>query len=471
MKTIARFKKINEYIEALKKAPLPMKDWCDFVLNYSGTYKSFYKNPIDFKDLEALQFKENNQKLQNLQSQISDMTRELNNYEMKMQNLSTINERLCQASKEKDNKIETIQSQLTRIKQKMQNYEKQLHKLSSENENLIQISNQKDFEIRQLKSQLLNQTKSSKIETTTNNRTTRSFTSVERTNSIKILDSKTISDFTTIKIIGNGGYGTVYEVTYNNKTYAHKVLTSITIDNFKIMMNEYELLHFLDHPNVLKTYGIFMSDENLPPSILLEHCCQDIGKVIKEKTLSKVRINFIIYQIVEAMKYIHFKKIIHRDLKPTNILIDKNGTVKICDFGISKYVDPDDFHSSMTKCLGTLFFMAPEILNESDHYDEKIDIYSFGVLIYFIINGEMPNITIPQICAGKKAHIPTTMNRLSRNLINSCWNFDPAKRPSFKQIFNELGKYHFLLVDLSEKEMNDLKYLINQHKTRIPRYD
>ena len=171
------------------------------------------------------------------------------------------------------------------------------------------------------------------------------------------------------------------------------------------------------------------------------------------------------------MKYIHFKKIIHRDLKPTNILIDKNGTIKICDFGISKYVDPDDFHSSMTKCLGTLFFMAPEILNEKSHYNEKIDIYSFGVLIYFIIKGEMPNITIQQICDGKKAHIPTTMNKLSRNLINSCWNFDPAKRPSFIQILNELRKHNFLLVDLSEKEMNDLQYLINQHKARIPQYD
>lgn len=346
-----------------------------------------------------------------------------------------------------------------------------IQNLSIENENLQKTLEEKDIEIKNLKSKMLQlqkKKKSNKYEPISNKKTIED----HKFSKLIILDSEAINDLKTIKIIGNGGSGIVYKVSYMKKIYAHKVLNQISLENFKIMLNEYEILSFLDHPNALKTYGIFMGDETLPPSILLEHCCKDIGCAIKEKSLSNVEINFSIYQIVEALKYIHFRKIIHRDLKPTNILIDNNRTIKICDFGLSKYVDPNESHLSMTKCLGSLFFMAPEILNETDNYNEKIDIYSFGVLIFFILNkGKMPQISIPQIAAGKMAPIPTTLSKFSINLIKSCWNFDPMKRPSFKQILNELEKHQFQLVDLSYKEMNELKTLINKHKTRIPRYD
>lgn len=86
------------------------------------------------------------------------------------------------------------------------------------------------------------------------------------------------------------------------------------------------------------------------------------------------------------MKYIHFKKVIHRDLRSTNILIASDGIVKICDFGISKL---------MTKGIGSQKFIAPEIILEEDYYDEKVDVYSFSVLVFFImIRGLIPKIKL-----------------------------------------------------------------------------
>ena len=92
----------------------------------------------------------------------------------------------------------------------------------------------------------------------------------------------------------------------------------------------------MDHQNILKAKGFFMSSKKIPPCILLEYCPLSLQKAIEDKIFSNEELAKIIYQITEGMKYIHFKKVIHRDLKPTNILITSDGTVKICDFGISK---------------------------------------------------------------------------------------------------------------------------------------
>lgn len=83
------------------------------------------------------------------------------------------------------------------------------------------------------------------------------------------------------------------------------------------------------------------------------------------------------------MKYLHFKNIIHRDLKPSNIVIAKDGTTKIIDFGLSRLNTTDSFSKSIN--VGTLLFMALEIINNSD-YNEKVDVYSFGVLIFYILS-------------------------------------------------------------------------------------
>lgn len=80
-------------------------------------------------------------------------------------------------------------------------------------------------------------------------------------------------------------------------------------------------------------------------------------------------------------------------------LINDDKTIKICDFGISKVVSPDK--TTLTMDIGTTKFMAPEIINEEKNYTEKIDIYSFGVLMFLIICEKLPIITVPAIAAGK----------------------------------------------------------------------
>ena len=169
------------------------------------------------------------------------------------------------------------------------------------------------------------------------------------------------------------------------------------------------------------------------------------------------------------MKYIHFNKIIHRDLKPSNILIADDGTIKISDFGIAKLMTEEQ---TMTVGKGTYNYMAPEIVNEDDHYNEKVDIYSFGVLVFFILNnGELPKIRLVDISAGKKMPIPPSFNAFSSELINSCWNFEPSDRSSFKEIQQKFESENFGLIDLKESEIAEVKSFVRQHKEKIPSYE
>ena len=209
----------------------------------------------------------------------------------------------------------------------------------------------------------------------------------------------------------------------------------------------------LDHPNVVDAIGIFMSNKNIPPSILLEYCPSNLQKAIEDKVFSKEEVVEIIYQIAEVMKYIHSKKIIHRDLKPTNILIADDGTVKICDFGISKIMTIEE--QTITRGVGSQKFMAPEIINEDDYYDEKVD----DVVFFILSGGKLPKIKIFDIPKGKKAEIPSSFTEFSKMLINACWNFDSKDRPSFRVILDNMERSHYNLVQLNKQKLKMLNHL------------
>lgn len=257
-----------------------------------------------------------------------------------------------------------------------------------------------------------------------------------------------------------------------NKTFVLKVMSNsrLSHDNFQSFLKEYEILNMLFHPNVLKTYGFFTSDESMPPSILLEYCPNDVEKAVKNKTLTKSDIIVIIFQIAEGMKYVHFRNIMHRDLKPSNILIAADGTIRIADFGISKLMTAEEQQTTMTNDIGTLNFMAPEISGDQN-YDKKVDVYSFGMLVLFILNeGKMPNRTLRQIIYGTKFPMPDNFTQFSKDLINACLENDPNVRPSFNTICDEIEKGGFQLLNLSNDEKQEVNKRIKQFKRKIPYY-
>lgn len=288
---------------------------------------------------------------------------------------------------------------------------------------------------------------------------------------IQLLDDETINDIEKIEKIGSGGGGEVFKV-FKKEIYAMKEMdiNKSDIKSFQHFIGEYEIINMLHHPNIIKTFGIHMSSISIPPTILLEYCPTNLQTAIEDKKFSNEQIVESIYQIAEGMKYIHFKNIIHRDLKPTNILIASDGTIKICDFGISKLISNDE--KTMTLGTGTLQYMAPEIINEEEYYDSKVDVYSFGIVLFFILSGgQLPKIKIFDIPKGKKAPIPPSFTEFSKQLINDCWNLEAKDRPSFKIILERLATNHYNLINLSDYEIKNVESFVKQHKLKIPKYE
>ena len=290
---------------------------------------------------------------------------------------------------------------------------------------------------------------------------------------IKILDEKIYEELKMIDEIALRTSGKVLKVSYNNKIYALKIMNyrKSSPNNYSDNQNfikEYEFLSSLNHPNILKTFGIFLGNERKPPALLSEFCQMNLDELMKSKELSKFEIVCLIYQIIEAMKYLNFKKIIHLNLKPSNILIQNNIRVKIGDFRISQSTN-HDYHIKSHE-IGELNFNAPEIFNGD--YNEKSDVYSFGILLFYILsNGNLPNRNIIEMTMGKKVEIPDYFTQFSKDLINKCWNFDPKDRPSFKDILDELMVKKYDLVDLNDSELQKVESFVKKKKKIIPPYE
>ena len=273
-------------------------------------------------------------------------------------------------------------------------------------------------------------------------------------NSFKILDINDIQNLIKIESIGRGATSEVFKIS-NGQFLAMKVLSleddeesseSSSFAKMKRLIQEYELLSMLNHPNIIKTFGVFLGDESNPPSIIIEYCPTNLKKNVKK--LTNVERVVIIYQISKAMKKVHSMNIIHRDLKPENILLDDQNQVKLSDFGLSKLMDSQTQSQTQMSFVGTMNFIAPEILLQNEKYDSKVDVFSFGVIVYFILsNGKLPAMKMLDISKGIKAEIPTNINDFSRKLISKCWNFNPFERPSFDDICNEIIKNKFQLIN------------------------
>lgn len=375
--------------------------------------------------------------------------------EIKTQEYEEVSNKNRELQSEIERKTQDFESQISNLKKELQSeFEKKTRDFESQLEN---VQKEKEEFEKRLQKELENKLTN---ESATN----------PPSKKIEIIDSKLMEEYETVEDIGSGSSGRVVKVA-KKKFYAKKIMniTNLTTDNFRHFLNECDIMNMLNHPNILKAFQIFMSDEKNPPAIILEYCQHNLSFAIMNKLLSNLELATAIYQIAEGMKYLHFNKIIHRDLKPSNILIATDGTIKISDFGISKLNTPEQ--STMTIGVGTNKFMAPEIIAEEEVYNEKIDVYSFGVLVYYTLScGQLPKIKTPQILQGKKAEIPSTFTEFAKDLINDCWNFEANDRPSFNYICERMISDGCNLVQITNQEKKEFNIFIQNHQKRIPKY-
>ncbi|EGC30248.1 hypothetical protein DICPUDRAFT_41714, partial [Dictyostelium purpureum] len=243
--------------------------------------------------------------------------------------------------------------------------------------------------------------------------------------------------------IGSGGFGKVYRGEYLGTPVAIKKIQILPddpnrVDLEKFLNREIETIKLFSHPNVIQFVGL--SEKNGILFIVTELVeGGDLQYYLKNKSieLSWFLRASIAHDVSLAMAYLHNQSIVHRDLKSTNLLVDRNWKIKVCDFGFARIVDEEN-NKSMTIC-GTDNWMSPEMITGKD-YDEKSDVFSFGIVLLEIITRVKPqpymrgadfglsedivrNQLIPEDC-------PASLVKLTFD----CCRVDPAQRPSFKEI-------------------------------------
>ena len=194
-----------------------------------------------------------------------------------------------------------------------------------------------------------------------------------------------------IKKIGKGVYSRVYLARHieTKIDYALKIIECENKNVKKLVDREIMLLKTITHKNIISIYDVIYNEEYNIIVIILEYCINgDLSRFLRKSPYymdEKAGIRYI-YQIIEGLKYLNDNNIIHRDLKPQNILIDENNNIKICDFGFSRKFN--DTEMLQTLC-GSPLYMAPEIIKHKI-YNNKSDIWSFGIIIYQILTGKLP---------------------------------------------------------------------------------
>ena len=190
--------------------------------------------------------------------------------------------------------------------------------------------------------------------------------------------------------LGSGGYGSVYKVKdkNNGSVYAIKTI-NIKQNNKQDIEKEINILKIFNSEYIVKYFDSF-SDDNYC-YIVMEYCDDsDLSKLIKEhkeknELIEETTIFNIINSIYLGLKEIHAKNIIHRDFRPKNIFLNKNNKIKIGDFGISKKLVNQKY---TTTKKGDYHYMAPEMLVKHAKYNNKVDIWSLGCIIYELFNLE-----------------------------------------------------------------------------------
>ncbi|XP_051566568.1 mitogen-activated protein kinase kinase kinase 13 [Myxocyprinus asiaticus] len=234
--------------------------------------------------------------------------------------------------------------------------------------------------------------------------------------------------------LGSGAQGAVFLGKFHSEEVAIKKVRE---------QKETDIKHLrkLKHPNIISFKGVCTQAPCY--CIIMEYCAQgQLYEVLRAgRQITPCLLVDWASGIASGMNYLHLHKIIHRDLKSPNVLVTQNDSVKISDFGTSKELSDKSMKMSFA---GTVAWMAPEVIR-NEPVSEKVDIWSFGVVLWELLTGEIPykDVDSSAIIWGVGSNslhlpVPSTCPDGFKILMKQTWQGKPRNRPSFRQILLHL---------------------------------
>eukprot|EP00257_Ricinus_communis_P019068 XP_015577945.1 probable serine/threonine-protein kinase At1g54610 [Ricinus communis] len=198
---------------------------------------------------------------------------------------------------------------------------------------------------------------------------------------------KSAENYDKIDKVGQGTYSNVYKARDRDtgKIVALKKVKFDTSEpqSVRFMAREIMMLQKLDHPNVVKLEGIATSRMQYSLYLVFDFMQSDLATIITrpEGRLTEPQVKCYMHQLLSGLQHCHERGILHRDIKGSNLLIDKNGVLKIADFGLANYYSPERNKRPLTSRVVTLWYRAPELLLGATDYGVGIDLWSAGCLL------------------------------------------------------------------------------------------
>ena len=271
--------------------------------------------------------------------------------------------------------------------------------------------------------------------------------------------------FTDVKL-GRGADATVYAVEWNGTVCAAKRLHEILLEDesdggvAKLIGNfEAECLTWskLRHPAVVQFLGVYMEGISRLPVLVMEKMDTSLRTYLEDHSKEEFPLHqktFVLRQVTQALAYLHSQNppLVHHDLSSNNVLLNVDSFLtKVSDFGMSRAINPSAL-SRKSSIKGTLAFMAPEALQSSPRYDEKLDVFSFGNIILHTVTHEWPDPGPPTRYEGDTFVAVTELQRreqcielftaqekqLFLAIVCQCLENRPDKRPSSVMLVQEL---------------------------------
>jgi serine/threonine protein kinase len=206
---------------------------------------------------------------------------------------------------------------------------------------------------------------------------------------------QTIGNYDLMEKIAEGGMGTVYKARQRStgEVVAFKIIPAHLTSNpvlLKRFEQEFKAAKSLDHPNIIRAldYGVH---EKLPYLVMEFIDGESLGqRLTRDGTIAEAEAIKIIAGAAQGLHRAHKQGMIHRDVKPDNIMVTRDGQVKLADLGLVKEVDADLNLTRTGRGLGTPHFMAPEQFRNAKNADVRCDIYSLAATLYMMVTGQLP---------------------------------------------------------------------------------
>ncbi|RZF45630.1 hypothetical protein LSTR_LSTR010581 [Laodelphax striatellus] len=258
--------------------------------------------------------------------------------------------------------------------------------------------------------------------------------------------------------VGSGAYGQVCSA-HDNKWGVKVAIKKLarpfqSAVHAKRTYRELRMLKHMNHENVIGLLDVFHPSSSLDDFnqvYLVTHLMgADLNNIVRTQKLSDEHVQFLVYQILRGLKYIHSAGIIHRDLKPSNIAVNEDCELKILDFGLARPTE-----NEMTGYVATRWYRAPEIMLNWMHYNQTVDIWSVGCIMAELITGrtlfpgtdhiQQLNLIMEILGTPRAEFMQKISSESARNYIQS---LPPLKKKDFKEVFKGANA---LAIDLLEQ--------------------